>query len=76
MAKIDSRAGMTLMDPIENWEPTLHLAFFKVPLVDRAQPELIPTATLRILHQLWRSNIGRQIWRQVPEMDPNDPDNE
>ena len=70
MAKIAGQAGTPYLAPQETWEPTMHLAFFKVPFLTE------PADKVRILHQLWRSNLGRQVWRPVPEMDPHSPDNE
>jgi hypothetical protein len=71
MAKIDSHPGMPYRNPEETWEPTMHLAFFAI-----YDDPIDSTRAVRKLHQLWRSNIGRQMWRPVVEMDPNSRDNE
>lgn len=63
MAKLDQNAGTSYDRPHEVWEPTMHLAFFEIQM-------------RKILHQQWRSNIGRVLWRPVPEMVSDSPDNE
>ena len=83
MAKIDHGGGTAYQAPVECWEPTMHLAFFAA-LEDQAQsssgggvPSNIPQqVVVQVLHQQWRSNIGRTAWRRVPEMDPTSRDNE
>ena len=63
MAKLDPHSGTTYANPSETWGPTMHLAFFEID-------------GKKLLHQQWRSNIGRSVWRQIPEMVPHDRDNE
>lgn len=83
MARIDA-GGVFYSNPTESWEPTMHLAFFAVlesqpvdPLqVGPGMGVLMKQVSTKLLHQQWRSNIGRTVWRPVVEMDPNSPDNE
>jgi len=72
MAKIGRGGAIYSNDVQEVWEPTMHLAFIAV--LDRDGPS--PDRTIKMLHQQWRSNIGRTRWRPVVEMDPRSPDNE
>lgn len=49
----------------EVWSPTIHLRFIQ---------QDAPVGP-KMLYQLWQSNIGRTVWRPVPETLPSDIEN-